>query len=118
MLKVSSYLSFLAPCTAIAVCQFVIKRIRYGMLCHCFLPTTATDVNFTLPSCFRRPVCDRYNPMIHTLTAPGHGNAICSSQSTHQQTKSIKSQYTFLQQLPVAQNVERFLTMGYGTFQS
>jgi len=48
-----------------------------------FLPITATEMNVIIPFYHHRPVCDRNNPMTHTLTAPVHGNTACDSQSTH-----------------------------------
>jgi len=41
----------------------------------------------TIPFCHFRPVCAWHYPMIHTLTAPGHENATCDFQSTHQYSK-------------------------------
>jgi len=42
-----------------------------------------------LPLYHLRPVCDRNNPMIHTLTVPAHGNIISDSQSTHKQAEVV-----------------------------
>ena len=51
-------------------------------------------MNQTLPSCHLRPVCDRNDQMIHTWTAPDHGNTICDSQSTHKQIEVITTQHS------------------------
>jgi len=54
-----------------------------------FFQTSAKRMQLTLPFCPRRPVCDQYSPMIHTLTVWAHANSICNSQSAHQQTEVI-----------------------------
>ena len=51
-------------------------------------------MNFTLPFCHLRLVCDQNSQTTHTLTAPAHESTACDSQSTHQPTKLITIQYS------------------------
>ena len=65
-------------------------------MCYCLIKLNLTKSKFStnctktdIPFCCLRPVCDRNNPMIHTLTVPAHGNTICDPQSKHKQAEVV-----------------------------
>ena len=51
-----------------------------------FISRTAKKMNFTLPFCHLRLVCDQNSQTTHTLTARAHGNTACDFQSAHRPT--------------------------------